>query len=115
MQRVQTSVRLPQRGGGGEAGPHARQEAVCKTLYNSAGLSLKGKGKKTFVTSKETNVHGDALCLMVLGPSLLQRLAVGGGWWGLAVVGGWRLAAVGGGWWGLAVVGGWRLAAVGGG
>ena len=38
---------------------------------------------------------------MLMGPSLLERLAVGG-WWGLAV-GGWRLA----------VGGGWRVAAVG--
>ena len=79
---------------------------------------------------------------MVLGPSVLQRLAVGG--WRLAVGGvrrlaigdGWRRLVVGGwqrfavdGWWRLAVgsgwrlavggwqrlaVGGWRLAAVGG-
>ena len=45
----------------------------------------------------ETNVHGDALCFMVMRPSLLQRLAVGGGW-RLAVVGSWRLVAVGGHW-----------------
>ena len=57
---------------------------------------------------------------MVMGHSLLQRLAVGG--WRLVVVGGWRhLVAVGGswwlavgGWWGLAV-GGWWPLAVGGG
>ena len=41
-----------------------------------------------------------------------QCLAVGGGWW-LVAVGGWRLVVVGGGW--QSAVGGWRLAAVGGG
>ena len=44
----------------------------------------------------------DALCFMVMGPSLLQRLAVGS--WLLVVGGGWRLAV---GSWQLAV-GGWR-------
>ena len=48
----------------------------------------------------ETNVHGDALCFMGMGHSLLQRLAVGG--WRMAVRGGcsgwWRLVAVGGPW-----------------
>ena len=39
-----------------------------------------------------------------MGPSLLQRLAVGGSW----------RFVVGGGWWWLAAVGGWRLVAVGG-
>ena len=48
----------------------------------------------------EANVHGDALCFLVMRP-LLQTLAVGS----------WRLVAVGGGWWRLvAVGGGWRLA-----
>ena len=61
-------------------------------------LSFRGGGK-AFVTPTETNIHGDALCVMVMWPS--RRLAVGG--WRLAV-GGWRLA-----------VGGWRLAAVPGG
>ena len=46
----------------------------------------------------ETNVQEDALCFMAMGPSLLQKLAVGSSW---------RLAV--GGWWRLAV-GGWRLA-----
>ena len=61
-----------------------------------AGLSLKrgGGGGNGCVLPTETNVHGDALCFMVMGPSLLQRLAVGG-WW--LAVGGWRLA-VGGPW-----------------
>ena len=54
---------------------------------------------RAFVTPTGTNVHGGALCFMVMGPSLLQRLAVGG-WW-MVAVGGWRLA-----------VGGWRLVAV---
>ena len=67
----------------------------------------------------EPNLHGDALCFMVIGLSLLQKLAVGG--WRLAVGGWWRLAAAGCGcwstvrvWWGLPV-GGWRLVAVRGG
>ena len=39
---------------------------------------------------------------MVMGPSLLRRWAVGGGWGlGLAVGGGWGLAV--GGWWGLSI------------
>ena len=59
-----------------------------------AGLSFRGR-KKTFVTPTETNVHRNALCFMVMGPSLLQRLAVGG-WWRLAVGGGWRLVVPGG-------------------
>ena len=56
-----------------------------------------GGGGEGFVTLTETNVHGDALCVMVMGPSLLQRLAVGV-WW--LAVGGWRRLAVGG-WWSL--------------
>ena len=54
----------------------------------------------------------DALCFMVMEPSLLQRLALGG-WWRLAAVGGWQLV-VGGGWrlavGRLAPGGSWRLA-----
>ena len=42
------------------------------------GLSFRGGGGKTFVTPTETNVHGDALCFMVMGTSLYQRLAIGG-------------------------------------
>ena len=55
--------------------------------------------KKTFATPTEKSVHGDALCFMVTGPSLLQRLAVGSVW---------RLVGVGG-WWRLAVGGRWGL------
>ena len=40
----------------------------------------------------ETNVHGDALCFTIMGPSLPQRLAVGGDWWRLAVGGPWGLS-----------------------
>ena len=77
------------------------------------GLSL--REKEGFITPTETKVHEDALCFLVLGPSLLYMLAVGGGWRRLVVVGGgWRLAVVGGrqlvavgSWWRL-VVGGWR-------
>ena len=57
------------------------------------------KKRKGFVTLTEMNVHRDALCFMAMGPSVLQRLAVGG-WW--------RLVAVGGGWW-LAVSSPWGL------
>ena len=66
----------------------------------------KGKGKEKFCNAIETNVHGDALCFMAMGPPLLQRLPAGGWWW-LAAVGGWRLVAVGSGWL-LASVGSWR-------
>ena len=45
------------------------------------------------------NVHENILCFMVMGSSLVQRLAVGS--WRLALV------AVGGGWQRLAI-GGWR-------
>ena len=48
-----------------------------------------------FVTPTETKVRGDAVRFLVMEPSLLQRLAVGG-WW-LAVGGGWRRLAVPGG------------------
>ena len=60
-----------------------------------ARLYLRGKKKEseTFVTPTETNVHGDALCFLVMAPSLLQSLAVDG-WWRLAV-GGWRLVVPG--------------------
>ena len=57
------------------------------------GLSLRGT-TRTFLTPTETNVHGDALCFMIMGPPLLQRVAVGGGW--RLAVGGWRLVVPGG-------------------
>ena len=53
----------------------------------------------------ETNVHGDAVCFMVMGPCLLQSLAVSGR--RLVAVGVLRLVR-------LAAVGGWRLVAPGG-
>ena len=74
------------------------------------GCPERGGKRKRFITPTETNVHGDALCFMVMGPSLLQRLAVGG--WRLAAVGGWWELAVGGGWWRLAVSGRWSLGTV---
>ena len=101
-----------------------RQSAAVSRIFSkalpndrAAGLSLRtGKKEIGFITPTETNVHGDARCFMVMGPFLLQRLAVGGswqlvvgGWWRLAVGCWWRLVAVGGGWWRLAVGGGWRL------
>ena len=91
---------------------------VCVCVCVCARTVLKGGGG-TFVTPTEKNAHGDALCFMVMGPSLLQKLAVGGSWW-LAVGGWWRLVVGGwrrlvvGSWWGLGVGGCWRLAAVGG-
>ena len=57
-----------------------------------------------------------ALCFMVMGPALLQRLAVGwwlvavGGWRWLVVGGRWFMGLAGGGWWRLAAGSGWRLA-----
>ena len=59
-----------------------------------------GNTKNTFATPRETIVHGDTLCFMDMGPSLLQMLAFGG-WWLVAVGHGWRLAV--GGLWGLAL------------
>ena len=81
---------------------------------------LKGpKKKRPSQRQQKRTFTGDALCFMVMVPSPLQGLAVGG-WWLVAVGGWWRLVAVGGRW-GLAVsswrqlaVDGWRLAAVGG-
>ena len=77
------------------------------TVTRLPGALLKGGGGG-FLTPTETNIHRDALYFLVMGPSLLQKLA--GGWW-LVTVGGWRLVA--GGWWGL-VGGGWRLEVPGG-
>ena len=93
---------------------------MCHLSVTSRAV-LKGRKKKTLVTPTEMNFHGDALCFMVMGPSLLQKLAVGA-WWQLAVDGGWCRLVVDGGWWvaggggwqRLAVGGGWRLAVVGG-
>ena len=93
-----------------------KTSAIFATQWDSC-LSAKavlkgegGRGGKTFVTPTETNVHGDALCLMVMGPCLLQRLVAGS--WRLVVVGSWWLMAFGGWWW--LAVGGWWWLAVGG-
>ena len=59
----------------GQAG--AAKGGRCACAWVRAGLSLRDKNK-TFVTPTETNVHGDAFCFVVMGPPLLQRLAVGG-------------------------------------
>ena len=97
------------------SGPNAR-------VYSRA--LLKTWNKEGFVPPTETNVHRDALCSVVMGRPLLQRLVVGG-WWRLVVGGWWQLAvgrywlvaaggcrlAVGSGWH-LAVVGWWSLGAV---
>ena len=45
-----------------------------------------GGGGTGFVQPTETNVHGDALCFMVMGPSR-WRVAVGDGWQWAAVAG----------------------------
>ena len=79
----------------------------CTRKSTRAVLNAKKK-KRTFVTPTETNVHGGSVCFLVMGPSVLQRLAVGSWWW-LAAVGGWRLVTVGG-WRLVAFGGGWRLA-----
>ena len=76
------------------------------TVLRCAGLSSRGN-KKTLLTPTERDVHRDTHCFMVMGPCLLQKLAVGswrlvvGNWWRLLrlVVGsGWRLVVVGSGW-----------------
>ena len=101
---------MPPAGGEDSAKPgHVPEErdSACQRGSRAStlpwpGLSLgENKEGKRFVTPTETNVHGDALCSVVMGRSLLQRLAVGG----------WRLVAVGG-WWRLAVGGWWSLGAV---
>ena len=48
---------------------------------------LKRKKQEGFGTPTETNVHRDALCFMVMGPSLLLYFKG----WPLVAVGGWRL------------------------
>ena len=73
---------------------HLKELVFTTTAHAVPGLS--------FVAPTETNIPGDALCLMVTAPSLLQRLAVGG-WRLVAVCSGWQLA-----------VGSWRLAVHGG-
>ena len=67
--------------------------------------SGKGNEQKGVVTPTETNVHGDALCLVV--KTWARHKTTEG-----VLSNGWRLAAVGG-WWQL-VIGGWRRLAVGG-
>ena len=62
---------------------------------------MEKRKERGFLTPTEPDVHGDALCLIVMGPFLRQRLAVGG--WRLAAVAGWRQLAVGG-WWSLGAV-----------
>ena len=67
-------------GGGGRAG---EVFWLCWDFWDPPGLSVRGK-KKTFATPTETNIHGDALCFMVIHGhswswgSSTQRLAVGG-------------------------------------
>ena len=72
-----------------------RQKLGPRTVCSRRAV-LKGKKKKRkgLETPTATNVHGDALCFMVMGPFVLQRSTVGG--WRRLVVCGWRLVAVGG-------------------
>ena len=68
---------------------HLLQHAGTDTDGHCMGLAvpslpgqaaLKGGGGGGCITPTDTYVHGDALCFLVMGPSLLQRLAVIGGW-----------------------------------
>ena len=76
--------------------------ALCFTVvphsfpHHLATTRLSLRGKKAFVRKTSTNVHGDTLCFMVMGPSLLQNLVVGG-WWRLGF-GRWQWLAAVGGW-----------------
>ena len=81
--------------------PRAADYSCCncddvRKAETRPALQGKKKKRKELVTPTATNVHGDTLCSMIMGPSLLLRLAVGG-WW--------RLVAVGGGWWLVVVAG----------
>ena len=82
--------------------------AACPLVEHGAEQGCPQGESESFGTPTETNVHGDALCFLIMGPCLLQRLAVDG--WRLVVGGGWQLVV--GGWW--LAVGGWRRLAVGG-
>ena len=73
---------------------------ISSTARNQLALPTEGGGPpqeedlEDQVTPKTvaptaTNVHGDAICFMVMGPSLLQRFAVCR--LPLVLVGGWRL------------------------
>ena len=99
MGLLQSGLLVPQRHWMSADGGGRCPTAVCG-LLKVVDRAVRTRKKKTFVTPTEKNVHGDALCYIVMGPFVLQRLAVGG----------WRLVAVGG--WRLAVGGSWRLAAV---
>ena len=59
-----------------------------------AGLSSKGKKKKKVRDANGNECSRGRSLLHVMGPSLLQRLAVGGGWWRLAVGGWWSMGTV---------------------
>ena len=93
--------------------PVRRQGSACakgegvtwsSTPQPSPRAVLKGgKKRKGFVTPTEGNVHGDTLCFMVMGPSLLLYFSTSlllyfsilfavGGWRRLAVGGPWRLS-----------------------
>ena len=90
-------------------------------MASLAGLSLRGKKRKEFVTPTEMNCHGDAFFFMVKtwARHKTPETVLENGW-RLAAVGGWRLAVVGGGWrlavsdWWRLAIGGWRLAVGGG-
>ena len=65
-------------------------------FYGTPPHPLRGAGGESFVAPTEMNAHRDALRFLIMGPSLLPRVAVGG-WQRLAVGGGWRLVVPGGG------------------
>ena len=87
--------------------------ALCPAHSALPGLSLRETRCNKRVCT-ETIVHGDALCFM--GKAWASHKTTG-----TLLNNGWRLVAVGGGWWRVAVgrwrlvaVGGWRLAVLGG-
>ena len=60
--------------------PRLTQGASHAGFWRAAALYDKRLLPPSFVMPTQMNVHRDALCFMVMGPSLLQRSAVGG-WW----------------------------------
>ena len=72
-------------------------------VQGRAGLFLRGKKRKAFVASTETNLHADALCFMVKTWTIHKTIETVsnngwrfGGGWRLVAVGGWRRLAAGG-------------------
>ena len=90
---------LPSSGSGCDA------HTVLMACPAHRGCPYGGKKERRFVTPTETNVHGDALCLMVetwaWARHKTTETTLNNGW--RLAVGGWRLVAVGG-WWSLGAV-----------